>query len=153
MGIIKRTSLNNSKRVSLRRTRLLIIVATCERFDCCIRKARGSRRQPQRNQCAPRGSLSQAQGAFLHGYRPKVSDNELMEARFQEPQLCHPLGEPKGSNACFFHNPQPDQLSLPAATAWQERFVKNLRTAILRSSARLLKNKCPCVGSLPHDHN
>ena len=25
----------------------------------------------------------------------------------------------------FFHNRQPDQLSLPAATAWQARFVKN----------------------------
>ena len=24
-----------------------------------------------------------------------------------------------------FQNPQPNQLSLPAATAWQERFVKN----------------------------
>ena len=35
--------------------------------------------------------------------------------------------------ACFFHNPQPYQLSLPAATAWQERFVKNVVTAILGS--------------------
>ena len=26
----------------------------------------------------------------------------------------------------FFHNPQPYQLSLPAATAWQERFAKML---------------------------
>ena len=33
----------------------------------------------------------------------------------------------------FFHNPQPYQLSLPAATAWQERFAKDLRTAILGS--------------------
>ena len=38
------------------------------------------------------------------------------------------------SSASFFHNPHPYQLSLPAATAWQERFLKNLRTAILRSS-------------------
>ena len=26
----------------------------------------------------------------------------------------------------LFHKPQPYQLSLPAATAWQERFAKNL---------------------------
>ena len=42
-----------------------------------------------------------------------------------------PNSWPRRSNACFFHNPQPYQLSLPAATAWQERFVKNLRPAIL----------------------
>ena len=31
---------------------------------------------------------------------------------------------PKRLSACFLHNPQPNQLSLPAATAWKERFVK-----------------------------
>ena len=32
---------------------------------------------------------------------------------------------PSASAPASFHNPQPYQLSLPAATAWQERFVKN----------------------------
>ena len=40
---------------------------------------------------------------------------------------------PSAPAPASFHNPQPYQLSLPAATAWQERFVKNLRTAILGS--------------------
>ena len=46
----------------------------------------------------------------------------------------------------FIHNPQPYQLSLPAATAWQEKFVKNLRTETLRLQ---FQNILPRMGSTP----
>ena len=42
----------------------------------------------------------------------------------------------------LFHKPQPYQLSLPAATAWQERFAKNRRWQISNSLKRPQNVRC-----------
>ena len=42
-------------------------------------------------------------------------------------------GGAMGTSLWFFHNPQPYQLSPPAASAWQERIGKNLGATILGS--------------------
>ena len=55
----------------------------------------------------------------------------------------------RASAHASFHNPQPYQLSLPAATAWQERFVKNPMHQILQ----FLFESCVMTRPIHEDHS